>query len=244
LSYHWLYPSWKVARFDNPITWLSDARPGRRQTVRATIQAPSRPGRYLLVWDVLWHGSTWFGMKTGPFQPHAVRVTPPATHLDPRQIEVRSPSSSPAVTTLPLAQTATRLQLWRAALRLIERYPLLGTGPHGFRRHYAELAPASPEGRVPPPSNAHNLVLELLADWGLAGTASFGALMATLWWPLTKVAWRGRIGGWWQLAVIGAGAAFLCHGMVEYFLGTPAILLVLWILCGLAVAAADCNRAA
>src|SRR5712692_664124 len=63
-----------------------------------------------------------------------------------------------------------RLDLWGAALRLIQTRPLLGVGPDNFRHLYgAQLGLETWDERV----QANNLYLEVLADVGLLGLAAF-----------------------------------------------------------------------
>ena len=76
LGYHWLYPSGKVARFENPRTALPRAvPPGSAIQVRARIQAPPRAGRYLLVWDMVQENVTWFSLKSASYTGYPVVVS-------------------------------------------------------------------------------------------------------------------------------------------------------------------------
>jgi O-antigen ligase len=101
--------------------------------------------------------------------------------------------------------------------------------------NYAAIVSSGPSTQHPkPPPHAHNLVLEMVADWGLVGGGLFLGLLAVLWRPLLQRVVRGRVESGWELAVIGAAAALLGHGLVDYFLNKQAIVIVLWLLCGLA----------
>src|SRR5207302_11274188 len=63
-----------------------------------------------------------------------------------------------------------RLELWGAALRLIQTRPLLGVGPDNFRHLYgAQLGLETWDERV----QANNLYLELLVGVGVLGLAAF-----------------------------------------------------------------------
>jgi hypothetical protein len=234
LSYHWLYPSRKVARFTNNITWLSaEVPPGARRTVHARVVAPAAPGTYLLSWDMIWEGTTWFDPKTGIFSTQSVRVVEPtassgASH--PIQHALR-----PDITYLPAAPALSRLQIWRVAVRMIEQHPLFGEGSQGIRMNYRAYDPRDPAGRpVKPPVHAHDLALEMLADWGIVGGGLFAALLVVLWWPFIRGVVAGDVTSAWELAVIGAAAALLGHQLVDYFLSKQHVFAVLWLLCGLA----------
>lgn len=96
------------------------------------------------------------------------------------------------------------------------------------------LAFAPPGQASKPPPHAHNLALELVADWGIIGGGLFAAILLVLWWPFLRGVLRGNIISAWQLAAIGMAAALLGHELVDYFLTKQAIFALLWILGGLA----------
>jgi hypothetical protein len=122
-----------------------------------------------------------------------------------------------------------RLQLWGAALRLIETRPLLGVGPDNFRHLYgAQLGLDTWDERV----QANNLYLELLADTGVLGLAAFlwltgsavaGALR-TLGAPIRSPTACLLLGC--SLGVL----AFLVHGVLDSFLAFTPTSLLFWML--------------
>jgi hypothetical protein len=230
LGYHWLYRSKKVEQFTNPVTWLSaDVPPGTRRIVRARVTAPATPGRYLLIWDMIWKGTTWFAPKTGNYQ------MAPVTVIESSGAANSGPSRRPAkpdIASLPTAPALDRRQIWTAALKMIEQRPLFGLGAQGVRMNYLAFAPSGQAGKSPP--HAHNLALELGADWGVVGGGIFIALLLVLWWPFLRGVVLGNVASAWQLAAIGMAAALLGHELVDYFLTKQAMFAVLWLLCGLA----------
>jgi hypothetical protein len=122
-----------------------------------------------------------------------------------------------------------RLELWGAALRLIETRPLLGVGPDNFRHLYgAQLGLDSWDERI----QANNLYLELLADVGLLGLAAF------LWVALPALrravgVLRGPVSlptSVWLLGVGLAVVAFLVHGLLDSFLAFTPTALLFWML--------------
>ncbi len=234
LSYHWLLPSRSVVRFANPITWLTaKLPPGGRETVRAAVFPPDAPGKYLLVWDLTWKGTTWFGPKTDVYTSIPIVVTRAGIGAGN---SASSPSLPPPDTAiLPNNRPLDRSQIWSVAWRMIASRPAFGEGPEGVRMNYDSFTSTTPnQASSPAPSHAHNLVLEIAADWGLLGLLLWVALVGVLWWPLVLSIWRGRVNSLWQLAVIGALAAFLAHGTVDYFLSTQAIFVMIWLLSALA----------
>jgi len=76
LSYHWSNLLNRSVVFDGLRTSLPDlVPPGKEVQVRAHLQAPSRPGLYVLHWDVVQEGVMWFALKGSPALRLAVLVT-------------------------------------------------------------------------------------------------------------------------------------------------------------------------
>ena len=130
-----------------------------------------------------------------------------------------------------------RLQLAAEAWRMFLSAPVLGAGFGQFAwHHFVYVAEAGATTAPGVYNHAHNLVLQLMAETGVAGTLLVvGA----------AVAWLGGLRGirldlewWWLLALLGIIAA---HSMMEfplwhsYFLGIAAILLGLGARCVLAL---------
>jgi O-Antigen ligase len=232
VSYHWLYPSGRVALFDGARSHLAaDVPPGGKQRVFADVQAPRTHGRYLFVWDMVQESVTWFSLKSASYATQPVRVVGSANG--------RQPVLPPAPVTLPTALSAPgRWQLWQAAVRMVATHPLFGVGPSGFRLNYGAYL-------VPKQQNwderilANSLPLEIFADLGLLGGGLFWALFAAITWTVLVGLWNGRVVVWWQIAVIGSMAAFLAHGLVDYILISNAIFFLFWLLCGLAATASE-----
>jgi hypothetical protein len=244
LGYHWLYPSGKVAVFENPRTRLPAAvRPGGTVQVLARIQAPPRAGRYLLVWDMVQENVTWFSLKSAAYVGHLVLVGGAAsqgqacTSQAPgtRSGKLAGPAELPRTFSQP-----SRTQLWLAALRMLKTHPLLGVGPDNYRLRYgAYMQPplASWDTRI----LANELYLEVGADLGLLGGGLFFGFLLAVWWPMIAALWlrRGPPPTLWHLGLVAAFAAFLGHGLVDDFLDSHAITLFVWLLCGLATTTSD-----
>jgi O-antigen ligase len=120
-----------------------------------------------------------------------------------------------------------RLQLWREAWQMFCDAPLLGAGFGQFAWHHFVLSPPAHAAAAPGVFNhAHNIVLHLMAETGVAG-ASLVVGAAIFWLAgLRRVALD--LDWWWLLAVL---AVMTVHAMLEYplwysyFLGLAAILL-------------------
>lgn len=122
---------------------------------------------------------------------------------------------------------ADRLGLWRAAWEIGLGQPFFGVGWGAFAGRYfqfvAEPGALAPAGLY---NNAHNILLQVFAETGLAGLL---LLLAPL------LPWGGRVmrarpdaGQWWLAALLGV---FVLHSLLEYplwyayFLGIAALLL-------------------
>lgn len=123
--------------------------------------------------------------------------------------------------------SSIRLYLWHEAWLIFTQFPLLGAGLGQFAWQHFQLGPALHDPVIfGLYNNAHNLVLQLAAETGLAGLAM---VLGALGWWAWKV-WRApcSIETWWG----GAVASVLCiHSMIEYplwygyFIGIAAVVL-------------------
>jgi len=234
LSYHWLYPSRRVALFSGMRSPLpSNVPPGATETVVARVRAPTRPGRYLLVWDMVQEGVAWFSLKSGQYTTVPVRVLGPP-------VRTALVDHGPAV--LPTSPPEpSRGQLWSVAARMIAARPLFGVGPDGYRLSYGAFTRprlSHWDTRI----FANSLPLEMLADLGLVGGGLYLAFLAAVAWPFLPALYRG-VDAPLQIGLIGAGAAFLGHGVVDYILGSHAIFVLSWLLCGLIAASLTAHPA-
>jgi O-antigen ligase len=103
---------------------------------------------------------------------------------------------------------------WMAALLMFKSAPLAGVGFKGFAWNYflsaATLPPGVPE-RIT--DNAHNLVFQFLAEFGLPG----GILVigAALFWWLPRFREKTSVHGWFVVVLV----AIIClHRLLEYSL--------------------------
>jgi O-antigen ligase len=120
-----------------------------------------------------------------------------------------------------------RLYLWQESWLIFSSFPLLGAGLGQFAWQHFQLGPLLQTTNISGLyNNAHNLVMQLAAEMGLAGVFILFATLGMWLWqgvraPLTLYTWWGYA----VLAVLGI------HSMLEYplwyayFLGIAAILL-------------------
>ncbi len=122
-----------------------------------------------------------------------------------------------------------RLHLWKESLLIFAQFPLLGAGFGQFAYQHLQLAS---ELRNPDIvglyNNAHNIVMQLAAETGLAGLlVLFSTLGVWSWHTLRKHA-SYSLEQWWAVAVL---SVLGIHSLLEYplwylhFIGVAAILL-------------------
>jgi O-antigen ligase len=142
-----------------------DVAPEETIHLQVLVQVPPLPpGAYRLDWGMLQRDVLQFYERGWADAQTVVTVAQPAGEAAPAMLAIlpRDDGEAPWV--------VGRLDLWGAALRLIQTRPLLGVGPDNFRHLYgAQLGLESWDERV----QANNLYLEVLADVGLLGLAAF-----------------------------------------------------------------------
>ena len=167
LGYRWLTADGTGVLNVSPgeVALTDDVAPGETIHLQTLVQVPALPaGTYRLDWGMLQRDVLKFYERGWANAETAVTVAAPAgaSALSLPAVLERDDAEAPWV--------VGRLELWGAALRLIQTRPLLGVGPDNFRHLYgAELGLETWDERV----QANNLYLEVLADVGLFGLAAF-----------------------------------------------------------------------
>ena len=211
LAYHWVLgpaggaPT-RFVEFDGHRTELpADVPPGGVVQVAGVVQAPTAPGAYRLVWDLVEEQVTWFSEQGNPMGEQAVHVR---GALSPAPAELVLPRQAPP--------PASRPSLWRAAVALWRERPLLGVGPDNFRRRYESLLSPSPTGAPYTDTRIHanSLYFETLSDLGLAGLLALASIAAALLRSLRNHWETGCVAG---LGCAVAAVAFFVHGLLDYF---------------------------
>ncbi|MCW5848719.1 MAG: O-antigen ligase family protein [Anaerolineae bacterium] len=223
VGYHWLSEDGATVYVwgNSPVRLPKDVAPGEAVLVDLVVSAPLA-GRYRLAWDVVHGDSDWIGGRAP--MPALTDVVVAGAGGEPLG------GSSGARTPAPAPD---RRALWGAAIAMFKTRPLLGVGPGNFRHLYGGYLGVSQwDDRI----QANSLYLELLADGGVAGLLAWlwliGATLGRLW------RWQARpaVATWpYAVALLGALAAWLTHGLVDVALETTAIYGLLWTLIGLAL---------
>lgn len=235
----WLDPRSHAQLTDHQVAALlpGPVHPGASVELRAVVQAPGVPRELELAWDMQQVGVVEFSERDVP-----VAIT--RVLLD-REAAARPQPVTPAdrlllyPTKLP---TLDRADLWTAAVRLIEKHPLLGVGPGAYRRVYgAELGLSRWDTQI----HANDLYLELAATTGLLGLMAFLATVASSVGHgvrgLLDAGHGGRAARRPGLLIVGtfaATAAALGHGILDHFLVFTPMAILFWVPLGLAVALA------
>ncbi len=126
---------------------------------------------------------------------------------------------------------SNRYDFWRVALIEFEHHPVQGIGPNNFQVPYLELRRSGEEPIYP-----HSLLLGLLSQTGLIGTALFaGFLGLTVLVVLRIPAGRER-----ELAgvLVAAASVWLLHGLVDWLWEMPVLSVL-----GMALLGAACALA-
>lgn len=118
------------------------------------------------------------------------------------------------------AELATRADIWRAALAIWERHPVLGVGVGNFPGAYATVPiPGKlylPNTIFVPPPHAHNVFLNILAEQGLIGFAAFAGVVFVA--GRTTLRLRASQDRSYRLigsALLAALLAFLVHNLFD-----------------------------
>lgn len=137
--------------------------------------------------------------------------------------------------------TAYRLAVWGEALRLIERHPIFGIGKGSEgSKSVREAFGLYDDGKLPP-GHFHSTPIQIATWWGLPALAFYLALMTVLLiecWRLARLARsRGKWNSWGvALGAMGAIVAFNVSSLVHFNFGDGEVVMVLWLMAGLAFA--------
>ena len=125
----------------------------------------------------------------------------------------------------PVPSVGIRLQLWHEALLIFLQSPLMGVGIGQFAWHHftlADTAGVAPLGGLF--NNAHNIVLQLMAEMGAAGMLILVGGVVVWLWGLRRLPFTPD--SWWMLSLLGVVGL---HSLIEfplwyaYFLGIAAV---------------------
>lgn len=127
------------------------------------------------------------------------------------------------------ASGGIRLQLWRESALILAQFPLMGAGFGQFAFQHLQL---SVEMHNPVISglynNAHNLVMQVAAEAGLAGLAVLLGTLGLWFWQSVIRGGQFTLYHWWGYSIL---AVLGIHSLLEYplwyahFIGVAAVML-------------------
>ena len=127
------------------------------------------------------------------------------------------------------ASGAIRSHLWREAALIFAKFPLLGAGFGQFAFQHQQMAV---EMHYPAINglynNAHNLVMQIAAEEGLAGVAMLLGTLGLWFWQSAVRGAQFTLYHWWGYAIL---AVLGIHSLLEYplwysyFIGVAAVML-------------------
>ncbi len=209
--------------------------PGQRVEIPVSLATPSGLGEYFLIWFVVCRNGETRELKDS-YSPGILCLIGPDGPASPKVMSGRAGRYVAAIRDerrqLDRTRTPGRSDLWRAALRMVSQRPLLGRGPDSFRllksRHMD--FPTWDETIL-----ANNLCLEILSGSGILGLGSllwllweFGRVLAAK--LMLACSPAEQISAYFGAMYF---AAFILHGLVDYFLKFTPTFLLFWLLLGM-----------
>lgn len=133
-----------------------------------------------------------------------------------------------------------RRMMWEDGFRLMREYPWLGIGMDTVLAHWQELGLRAYE-KFGLHSHFHSTPVQLVVERGLLGFGAWLVLLGAylkLLWGLVKRTKSDQ--DWWihgiALGTLGATAGFLASGLFHYNFGDSEVVMLFWLLAGMAIA--------
>jgi Lipid A core - O-antigen ligase and related enzymes len=143
-----------------------------------------------------------------------------------------------SITDLSNQSNSERLLIWQSAWQMFNDHKLLGIGSGNFKELYNSqyISPMAKEHGL---GHAHNNLLNVLAEMGLLGLASFIYLFAYI---LVKT-YREykKDGNIYMLALLLVTISLIVQGLTEYNFDDSAVIRLYWFITGLVYAAKNLN---
>ncbi|MGH9812444.1 MAG: O-antigen ligase family protein, partial [Candidatus Acidiferrales bacterium] len=138
-----------------------------------------------------------------------------------------------------------RRLMWTDSLGIIARHPLLGIGMDSILERYQELGIRAYDS-MGLHSHFHSTPIQFAVERGLLGLAAWVFFMFVYLRLLLRLIHRTREDSWWphglSLGILGASAGFLASGFLHYNFGDSEVVMLFWLLMGIAVALARLTR--
>src|SRR5207302_2335578 len=130
----------------------------------------------------------------------------------------------------PVAMLISRWGVWSAAVGMAIDHPIFGVGVANFVNYYPDYGDS--QGL----DHAHNIFLNMLAERGLLGLAAFGLVLVAMFRSLLSAlrSAHSSVDLTLVAALIAVFAGFLAHSMLDVSYYDYKILLLFWLLVGVA----------
>lgn len=133
-----------------------------------------------------------------------------------------------------------RRMMWEDGFRLMHQYPWLGIGMDASLTHWQELGLRAYE-KFHLHSHFHSTPVQLVVERGLLGFGAWLVLLGAYLKLLLRLVKRTKSDqDWWihgiALGILGATAGFLASGLVHYNFGDSEVVMLFWLLAGVAIA--------
>lgn len=122
-----------------------------------------------------------------------------------------------------------RLLLWSSAWHMFKDHPLTGVGAENFAEQYHNIY-ISPHAKERDLGHAHNNYLQILAETGIIGFASFAYLFGYILFTSYQ---RYMLGSKWAFAVFLVTISLLVQGLTEFNFGNSGVIKMYWFTLGL-----------
>ncbi len=140
--------------------------------------------------------------------------------------------------------TQYRLLMWQDGIRLAREHPLLGVGMDSIFRHSDEFGIRAYERYPNLKSHFHSSYIQLAAECGLPALAAWLWLLGAGGLFLLRLERSARTAGRFAhglaLGVLGMLTGFAAISFVHYSLGDAEIMVLFWLLLGMACALKNC----
>jgi O-antigen ligase len=143
------------------------------------------------------------------------------------------------------AGTEYREQMWRDSLHLIPHHPIFGVGPDSVLQ-FGDEWNVTAYKKFPLRSHFHSTYIQLAVDCGLPCLAAWCWLMVAYLIFLWR-SWNRSMGWDWLsrgvlLGSLGGTTGFVLASFVHYTLGDGEVVIVFWLLMGIAMTVVRVNQ--
>lgn len=186
--------------------------------------------------------SSWLGFLAGAVVIGAVRARKiflPLVAIVVAVVMIASPEMQDRMKSIfdpNHPNNVTRVQMWVTGARIFSDNPIVGVGDIGTEKVWNHYADAGWE----PWGHLHNNLLMWLVTLGAIGFAALAALFVKLWVEIRQIEKR-RHDDWFigsiALGVLAVMAGFHVNGLFEWNFGDAEIIMLLWALVGMTLAA-------